>query len=135
MTTTSHQGNTPATDTSTERTQPVTDTHQSTSSTLTHPDLPGAVFQPRHDIDEQNTVYWCAHLFKSAPIFQGSALVCETIYEAPAPAPYYVVDAPDMRGGMSLEQLHEFVATINAYYAAVTRDRVHNPNTSQRKGA
>lgn len=127
MTTTSHQDKALATDTSTERTHPVTDTHQSTSSTLTHPELPGAVFLPRPDTDG-TTAYWGAHLFV------GGGVVCETIYDAPSGHPRYIIEAPEVGDGMDITQLHEFVAAINAYYAAVTRD-LTTRTTRQLKGA
>lgn len=97
------------------------------SATLTHPELPGAVFRPRPDTDG-TTAYWGAHLFEDGGV------VCETIYDAPAPAPLYTVDTPEIGDGMTIDQLHEFVATINAYYAAVTRDLTAR-TTRQLKGA
>lgn len=38
----------------------MTDTNQ---LTITHPDLPGAIFQPRPDTDGHSVAYWGAHLF------------------------------------------------------------------------
>lgn len=104
----------------------MTDTNQ---LTITHPDLPGAIFQPRLDTDGHSVAYWGAHLF------MGGATVCETIIGTHGDNPRYIVDTPEVGDGMTIDQLHEFVATINAYYAAVTRDRAHHPETSQKKGA
>lgn len=99
----------------------MTDTNQ---PTITHPDLPGATFTPRPDTDGVSTAYWGTHLF------MGGASVCETIISEPGAAPRYIIDTPEIGDGMTLAELHEFVATINAYYATVTHD-----HTAQQKGA
>lgn len=100
------------------------------STTLTHPDLPGAVFQPQYDTeDPSQPPYWVAHRFNTPGVF------CETSYDPPASSPRYYIELKKPNGDMSLEELDDFMATINAYYAAVTRDRAHQPETTTQKGA
>lgn len=97
--------------------------------TLTHPDLPGAVFRP--ELDNDGTIsYYVTHQRT------GALAHCETIYDPiGSPDALHFIDAPHTAGGLGAEELDDFVATINAYYAAVTRDRAHNPDTQQKKGA
>lgn len=96
------------------------------TTTLTHPDLPGAVFRP--ELDNDGTIsYYATHQHT------GALTRCETIYDpAASPDALHFIDAPHIAHGLGAEELDDFVATINAYYAAVTGDR--HPSTTQ-KGA
>lgn len=88
-----------------------------THKPITHPSLPGATFAPRLDTDGVSIAYWGAH-FHSTP-----AAVCETTITVPGEEPRHFIEPVDPAAGLTLEELHELVATINTYYAAVCSSR------------